>query len=298
MDPLHKELTLLLGKQVSRIELLCHNNDYQQYIAYNQAGAQLPVLVHRFKQPGKAEIIARKILLLHEKGNIRMPKVQGIILSEQAPFYELLITERLPTPKTESKLEQVEKWDRSHRELIEIIRGWHSCEYPGLSGYIDSSQKISWADWWYQRCQVLLILLRASNYSGLNSKQIQLLEHTLNHHQSLFADLTQENVLVHGKLKELAISHEPYLDQLPGLHAPGRITWAPVEYDLYPLAGSSQSAKLLQRYLEKYPVDQGFIWRTDLYALWDEVENIIYQRSSQLQRFVKISARLTPWLAY
>jgi len=101
---------------------------------------------------------------------------------------------------------------------------------------------------------------------------------------------------MHGNLRLASMLKDPHSDQLVAMTQPGTILWAPREYELMRLAENGAEASLLQHYLQRAPVDEGFVWRRWLYQLWDCVDTLVSSGQFDRPRFDHARAQLLPWL--
>ncbi len=296
MELLKAELSLILGESISRIETLHCQSQSCLYAIYDRSGHAMPMAVRCFSQPGLAEQQARKLMLLRQKGTIPVPVVYGVVVSERLPFHELLLMGRIGGISAEAPASSAEQWQTLAQQITEGLGAWHSHSADGMSGYVDSTQKIRWPDWYLQHTSVLLALLRQKRQTVIPADDQQLLHRSLLCHETLFADLNAPNVLVHGNLTLNTIIKDPRTGHLLAMVQPGRVLWAPAEYELFRLQNSPREQSLLQCYLKKYGVDEGFIWRCSLYRLWDQVEQLIHNRPFSTEIYSEARGNLLPWL--
>lgn len=296
MELLKSELSLILGESVSRVETLNCQPQSCLYALYDQSGQAMPMAVRYFSQPGLAEQEARKLMLLRQKGTVHVPTVYGVVLSERPPFHELLLVERLGGISAEVPAHSAQQWDSLEQQIIDGLSAWHSQSADGMSGYIDSSQNLSWPDWYFQYTSVLFSLLQQKRPSVISADDQQILHRTQVRHDELFADLSQPNVMIHGNLELKNIIKDSHTDRLLAMVQPGRMLWAPAEYELFRLWTEAAGQSLVLAYRQRYPLDEGFIWRSALYRLWYEVEQVVYNRPFSARLFAQAKTDLLPWL--
>ena len=296
MERLKEELSLILGESVSRLEVLHCQSQSCLYAIYDRAGHAMPMAVRCFSRPGMAEQEARKLMLLRQQGTVYVPVVYGVVVSQRLPFHELLLVGRTGGITAEAPVRSSGQQLILAQQITEALGAWHSCSSDGLSGYVDSSQKISWSGWYLQYTSVLLALLRQKHQTVISSDDQQLLYRSQLCHGTLFADLKAPNVMVHGNLTLNTIIKDPHTGHLLAMVQPGRMLWAPAEYELFRLQNSPQEQSLLQCYLKKYGVDEGFVWRCSLYRLWDQVDQVIHNRPFSTELYRQARDSLLPWL--
>lgn len=296
MELLKSELSMILGKPISRIETLNCQSHSCLYALYDPSGNALPLAVRYFSRPGYAEQEARKLMLLRQQGGVRVPQVYGVVVSERPPFHELLLLERIGGLPVEAPPHSGAQWQTLVQQVIEAMMQWHSHSANGMSGYIDSSQTLSWPDWFFQYSSVLLSLLRHTQQQDISPEELQFLHLTQRCHDKLFADLRAENVMVHGNLRLNTLLKDPRSGQLLAIVQPGRVLWAPAEYELFHLQESSAGQQIVSAWLRQFTPDEGFLWRSALYRLWYQVEQRVHNQPFSAENFRNAITDLRPWL--
>ena len=296
MELLKEELSLILGESISRIETLNCQSQACLYAIYDKSGHAMPMAVRCFSQPGLAEQEARKLMLLRQKGTVQVPVVYGVVVSERPPFHELLLVGRVGGISAEAPAHSAQQWQTLAQQITEALGAWHSHSAEGMSGYVDSTQKISWPAWYLQHTSVLLALLRQKHQTVISAEDLQILHRSQLCHDQLFADLSAPNVMVHGNLTLNSVIKDTRTGNLLAMVQPGRMLWAPAEVELFRLHNTPPEQSLLQCYLTRYGVDEGFIWRCSLYRLWHQVEQLIHNRPFSTELYQQARESLLPWL--
>ncbi len=296
MELLKSELSLILGESVSRVETLNCQPQSCLYALYDQSGQAMPMAVSYFSQPGLAEQEARKLMLLRQKGSVHVPAVYGVVLSERQPFHELLLVERLGGISADVPVHSAEQWSSLEQQIIDGLSDWHIHPASGMSGYVDSSQNLSWPDWYRQYTSVLFSLLQQKQLTSISAEDRQILYRAQLRHDDLFADLNCPNVMIHGNLELKNIIKDPHTETLLAMVQPGRMLWAPAEYELFRLWNDPAGQRLILAYRQRFPLDEGFLWRCALYRLWHQVEQLVYNRPFSVQQFSQAKTDLLPWL--
>ncbi|WP_343463208.1 phosphotransferase [Pantoea sp.] len=292
MENLRTELTLVLGEDVSRLETLSEHAQTRLYALYDNHGEPMPLVAKYYRQQGRAALEARKLALLGQESVGSVPAVLGLVLSQQPPVHEMLLMSRLAgvsaaeTAGTESLRQQI----------LETLLVWHGVESQGLVGNVDSVQRNSWPAWYRQRVEVLWATLgyRAPAFLTLEDRQI--LFRSRDQLAKLFHGFADPCVLLHGNLR---LSHVRFVtdrDPQVAMVNPGDILWGPREFELRRLSEQGEDATLLQNYLQRAPVSEGFLWRRWLYQLWDCIECWMDSGQFDRPRFDYARQQLLPWL--
>ncbi|WP_029685002.1 phosphotransferase [Tatumella saanichensis] len=296
MELLKSELSMILGEPISRVEPLSHQPQSCLFALYDQSGQAMPMAVRCFTRPGLAEQEARKLMLLRDNSQVRVPSVYAVVVSERRPFHELLLLERLGGISLEAPIRSSQHCQQLTGQVAAALRQWHQQPSQGLSGYVDSSQPLNWSDWFSQYSAVLFSLLRHKQQQGISAEDRQFLFQTRDCHRKLFADLQAPNVMVHGNLQLSTLLKDPRTEQLLAIVQPGRMLWAPAEYDLFRLQESHLGRQIVSAYLSQAEVDEGFVWRNALYRLWYQVELQVHNQPFCADIFRQAKADLLPWL--
>lgn len=296
MELLKSELSMILGESISRVETLSRQPQSCLFALYNQAGQAMSMAVRCFTHPGLAEQEARKLMLLRDNTHVRVPSAYAVVVSERQPFHELLLLERLGGLSLEAPLRSSQHSQQLAQQVAAALRHWHQQPSKGLSGFVDSSQALHWSDWFYQYSAVLLSLLRHKQQQDVSADDRQFLSRTLECHRQLFADLQAPTVMVHGNLQLSTLLKDPHTEQLLAIVQPGRMLWAPAEYDLFRLQETPLGRQIVSAYLSRAAVDEGFVWRSALYRLWEQVEQRVHNQPFCADRFRRAKTDLLPWL--
>lgn len=297
MERLKSELSLILGESVGRIEPLNCQPHSCLYALYDRSGQAMPMVVRDFSQPGLAEQQARKLMLLRQHGSVPVPAVYGVVFSDRLPFHELLLVERLGGISAAAPVRSPGAQERLAQQIADGLGSWHSQSADNMSGYIDSCQSLSWPDWYRQYTTVLWSLLRQKKQTALSAADLQFLSLTQRNYQQLFADLSQPNVMLHGNLELSNIIKDPHTESLLAMVQPGRILWAPAEFELFRLWNAPVGQAIILKYRHRHPLDEGFIWRCPLYRLWYQAEQVVCNQPFSAQDFAEARRQLLPWLA-
>jgi len=251
----------------------------------------MPLVAKYYRQQGRAALEARKLTLLGQESPGAVPAVLGLVLSQQPPVHEMLLMSRLAGVSAAETSNTA--W---LQHTLEMLQRWHSVESEGLVGNVDSVQRNSWPGWSGQRVEVLWSTLgyRAPAFWTLEDRQI--LFRSRDQLAKLFHGFADPCVLLHGNLRlshiRLATQHTPQVAMVN----PGDILWGPREFELRRLSDLGEDATLLQNYLQRAPVSEGFLWRRWLYQLWDCIECWMDSGQFDRPRFDYARQQLLPWL--
>lgn len=296
MEQLKSELTLVLGETVSRLETLSEQPFSDLYALYDRHGHAMPLVAKYFRHKGRAALEAKKLAMLGHEGLIKVPVVYGLVLSQQKPPHEVLLMERLGGVSAEAPVRNAVRREQLCEEIVEGLLAWHRIDSHGLVGSVDSIQENLWPAWFRQRVEVLWSTLSYLRPPFFTLEDRQILFRCRQHLPRLFRNFSDPAVLIHANLTLSAVVKDPHSDKLLAMTQPGNILWAPREYELFRLSDSGDEASLLQRYLQRAPVDEGFLWRRWVYRLWDCVESLVHTGEFDRLRFSQAREQLLPWL--
>lgn len=296
MEQLRSELALVLGEGVSRLETISEQPQSRLYALYDAGGKPMPLVAKYFRHQGRAAAEARKLTLLGHEGLIAVPAVFGLVLSQQPPAHEMLLMARYDGVSAEAPARTAQRAQQLCEQIVEGVLAWHRIDSHGLVGNVDSVQENQWPAWYRQRVEVLWSTLRSLSPPFLTLDDRQILYRSRQQLSALFAGFDDPCVLVHGNLRLSSVLKDAHSDQLIAMMQPGPILWAPREYELMRLADSGVEALLLQYYLQRAPVAEGFMWRRWLYQLWDCVESLVSCGQFDRPRFDHARKQLLPWL--
>lgn len=296
MEQLKAELTLVLGEKISRLEMLSEYPLARLYALYDHHNQAMPLVAKYFRYPGHAALEARKLALLGQGGTIKVPAVYGLMLSQQKPPHEVLLMERIEGVSARVPARSASRWQQLCAEIVDGLLAWHRIDSQGLVGSIDSVQENTWPVWYQQRVGVLWSTLGYLRPGLLSLEDRQILFRCRQQLPRLFRGFSDPAVLIHGHLQLQAILKDAASDQLLAMTQPGWLLWAPREYELFRLSHDRAEASLLQHYLHRAPVDEGFLWRRWVYQLWDNIESLIHGGAFTRARFNQAREQLLPWL--
>ncbi|PIJ51328.1 hypothetical protein BL250_01120 [Erwinia sp. OLTSP20] len=290
------ELALVLGETLSRIECISEQPWVSLYTIYDASGNALPLIAKCFSQPGFAAQEAKKLSLLARQGKMRVPAVFGMVLSHRKPLHETLLVERLGGIPIEVPARSPTQWQALQAEIIEGILRWHRTDSHGQVGTVDSIQENQWSRWYLQRIEVLWAMLNFIRPPILTMDDRQVLYRARQQAAAFFNGFDDPCVLVHGNLTLQHILKTPRSERLLAAVNPGTILWAPREFDLFRLWQPGAASQLLTCYVSRAPVNQGFLWRRWLYALWESIDHLMHTGGFDRALFDHASQSLLPWL--
>lgn len=296
MEQLRNELALVLGEPVSRIECIKHQPDASLYTLYDDNGYSLPMVAKYFRIKGLAAQEAHKLSVLAREGQVRVPSIYGLVISQQMPLHEVLLIERMGGVSVEAPSRTHTRWLQLQQQIVEGLLSWHKTDSHGLVGTVDSTQRNNWSAWYIQRVEVIWATLNYLHPPQLTQEDRQILYRSRENLAALFHGFDDPCVLVHGNLTLSSILKEARGDQLLALVSPGNVLWAPREFDLHLLCGSVMGDELLSCYLHRAPVAEDFVARRWLYILWEEMQRLIFTAQFDRQRFNMAATSLLPWL--
>lgn len=236
MEHLKAELSTVLGEKLSRLERISEQPYAHLYALYDNNGNAMPLLAKSYVCQGIAQQEAYKLSMLAREGDVRLPTVYGVVITQEAPYKELLLIERLRGVSVEAPTRTPERWSSLMDHVVESVLLWHRIDSHGCVGSVDSTQDNDWLSWYQQRLEVL--------WSTLLNVGAPL--------------LTQE---------DRSMLKDPCSDQLLAIINPGMMLWAPREYDMFRLCEPGMSEALLYRYLQKAPLAENFVYRRWLYVI-------------------------------
>ncbi|TCV98154.1 YcbJ family phosphotransferase [Biostraticola tofi] len=296
MDQLKAELSAVLGESLSRLERISEQPYAHLYAMYDNEGNALSLLAKGYVCHGIAQQEAYKLSMLAREGEIRVPTVYGLVVTQQQPYKELLLMERLRGVSVEAPTRTPQRWSMLKDHIVEGILAWHRIDSHGYVGTVDSTQENNWPNWYAQRIEVIWSTLLKVSAPLLTLADRTLLFRTRQSLEQLFNGYHDANVLVHGNLSLRSMLKDERSDQLLAMLNPGTMLWAPREYDLYRLSEDGMAQDLLYHYLSKIELSDGFLYRRWLYALWEAAARYIH--TGQLDRpvFDMGGRELLPWL--
>ncbi len=296
MDQLRSELALVLGENISRLETISEQSHTRLYALYDRDGKPMPLLAKYFRHQGQAALEAKKLTMLGHDGLIAVPAVFGLVLSQQKPVHEMLLMARFNGVSAEAPARNASRWEQLCEQIVEALLAWHRIDSHGLVGNVDSVQENNWPAWYRQRVEVLWSTLSYLTPPFLTLEDRQILFRSRQQLTRLFNGFDDPCVLLHGNLRLESMLKDARSDQLIAMMQPGNILWAPREYELMRLADGGAEASLLQHYLQRAPVAEGFVWRRWLYQLWDCVATLVSSGQFDRPRFDHARQQLLPWL--
>lgn len=296
MEQLRSELALILGEGISRLETISEQAQSRLYALYDNDGKPMPLVAKYFRHQGRAALEAKKLTMLGHDGLVTVPAVFGLVLSQQPPVHEMLLMARFNGVSAEAPARTAGRWEQLCEQIVEGVLGWHRIDSHGLVGRVDSVQENNWPAWYRQRIEVLWATLGYLSPPFFTLEDRQILYRSRQQLTHLFKDFDDPCVLMHGNLRLSSMLKDARSDQLIAMMQPGNILWAPREYELIRLADSGAEASLLQHYLQRAPVSEGFIWRRWLYQLWDCVDTLVSSGQFDRPRFDHAREQLLPWL--
>lgn len=296
MEQLRSELALVLGESISRLETISEQAQTRLYALYDNDGKPMPLVAKYFRHQGRAALEAKKLTMLSHDGLVAVPAVFGLVLSQQKPAHEMLLMARFNGVSAEAPARNAARWEQLCEQMVEGVLAWHRIDSHGLVGSVDSVQENSWPKWYRQRVEVLWATLGYLSPPFFTLEDRQILFRSRQLLPRFFNGFDDPCVLVHGNWRLASMLKEAHSDQLVAMMQPGNILWAPREYDLMRLADSGAEASLLQHYLQRAPVAEGFLWRRWLYQLWDCIDTLVSSGQFDRPRFDHARAQLLPWL--
>ncbi|ADU68658.1 YcbJ family phosphotransferase [Pantoea sp. At-9b] len=296
MEQLRSELTLVLGESVGRLETISEQSQSRLYALYDDADKPMPVVAKYFRHQGRAALEAKKLAMLGRDGLIAVPAVFGLVLSQQKPVHEMLLMARLNGVSAEAPARTAARWEQLCEQVVEGLLAWHRIDSHGLVGSIDSIQENHWPAWYQQRVEVLWSTLGYLSPPNFTLDDRQILFRSRQQLAHLFAGFDDPCVLIHGNLRLASIMKDVRSDQLVAMTQPGNVLWAPREFELMRLGDNGAEASLLQHYLQRAPVAEGFVWRRWLYQLWDCIDTLVSTGQFDRARFDNAREQLLPWL--
>lgn len=296
MEQLKAELSTVLGESLSRLERISEQPYAHLYALYDKEGHAIPLLAKSYVCQGVAQQEAYKLSMLAREGDVRLPTVYGLVVTQQSPYKELLLIERLRGVSVEAPTRTVQRWTQLMDQIVENVLAWHRIDSHGCVGSVDSSQDNDWVSWYQQRLEVLWSTLLNITAPLLTQDDRSLLYRSRQTLPTLFDDFNDSCVLVHGNLSLRSMLKDARSDQLLAMINPGMMLWAPREYELFRLCESGMPEQLLYHYLKKAPVSESFVHRRWLYVIWEAVSRYIHTGLLDRQLFDTASRELAPWL--
>ncbi|MEA1064661.1 YcbJ family phosphotransferase [Apirhabdus apintestini] len=296
MERLRKELSHLLGENLSRLECVNAHPETALWSLYDKSGLALPLLAKTFTAPGVAARIAWKIALLARYSTVRMPNVYGVITHEDKDGGDVLLLERLRGVSTEAPARTPERWAALNDQIVEALLTWHQVGSDGCVGDVDSTQENSWPHWYQQRVEVIWSTISRLKNSEMNMERRRVLFRSRDRLHALFRGFSNDCVLVHGNITLRNMLKDTRTDKLTAILNPGVMLWAPREYELFQLWEAGAPASLLSAYLKRAPVDDAFVARRWLYLLWHEARRLVMTGAINAPAFDAAARELLPWL--
>ncbi|WP_413728737.1 YcbJ family phosphotransferase [Sodalis sp. RH19] len=296
MEQLNAELSAVLGESLSRLERISEQPYAHLYAMYDKEGHPLSLLAKSYICQGIAQQEAYKLSMLAREGEVRLPTVYGLVVTQQAPYKELLLMERLRGVSAEAPTRTPQRWELLKDQIVESMLAWHRIDSHGYVGTVDSTQENTWPNWYAQRIEVIWSTLLKVSAPLLTYEDRNLLFRTRQSREKLFADYQENSVLVHGNLTLRSMLKDQRTDQLLAMLNPGTMLWAPREYDLFRLCEDGMANELLYHYLSKAPVSEAFLYRRWLYGIWEAAARYIHTGLLDRAVFDLAGRELVPWL--
>ncbi|MBJ2063906.1 YcbJ family phosphotransferase [Serratia odorifera] len=297
MEQLRAELSRVLGEPVSRLERVSEQPYAHLYSLYDRQGHAIPLVAKSFVCVGIAQQEAYKLSMLAREGDVRLPAVFGVIYTQQAPYSEVLLIERLRGVAVEAPSRTPDRWHMLMEQIVDGMLAWHRIDSHGCVGTVDSTQENDWFCWYQQRIEVLWSTLNNQDSRLLTMADRRLLYRTRESLTHFFVGFDDPCVLVHGNLSLRSMLKDAKTDQLLAMINPGMMLWAPREYDLFRLCEAGMPSQLLFHYLRRAPVAESFLARRWLYVIWEAMGRMIHTGKLDRPQFDVASQQLMPWLA-
>lgn len=296
MEQLLSELSLVLGEHLSRLERISEQPYASLYFLYDREGHSMPLVAKYFTVKGMAAQEAGKLSVLAQESSVHVPRVWGLVTSQRPPQHEVLLIERMEGVSVEAPARSPVRWHQLQDQIVDALLTWHRVESNGLVGSVDSTQENTWPTWYAQRVSVLWSTLGFMQPKMLSQQDYAVLNRSRKGLAGLMADFRDPCVLVHGnlRLRSLIKGRD---DRLLSICDPGRLLWAPREYDLTRLFEEGPAESLLYHYLQRAPVDEGFIARRWLYLMWDQIDSLMHFGQFDRATFDRAARSLLPWLS-
>ncbi|TKI07497.1 YcbJ family phosphotransferase [Martelella alba] len=296
MQQLKAELSAVLGESLSRLECISEQPYAHLYAMYDNEGNPMSLLAKSYVCQGIAQQEAYKLSMLAREGEVRLPTVYGLVVTQQPPYKELLLMERLRGVSVEAPTRTPQRWKLLKDQIVESLLSWHRIESHGYVGTVDSTQENTWTRWYAQRIEVIWSTLLKVSAPLLTYEDRNLLFRTRQSQVRLFADVDENCVLVHGNLTLRSMLKDPRTDQLLSMLNPGTMLWAPREYELFRLCEEGMANDVLFHYLKRAPVAEDFLYRRWIYGIWEAAARYIHTGALDRGIFEQARRELTPWL--
>ncbi|MFC3395832.1 YcbJ family phosphotransferase [Brenneria rubrifaciens] len=296
MEQLKAELSTVLGENLSRLERISEQPYADLYALYDRKGNAIPLLAKSYICQGIAQQEAYKLSMLAREGDVRLPTVYGLVITQQPPYKELLLIERLRGVSVEAPPRTAQRWTLLMDQIVENMMAWHRIDSHGCVGTVDSTQENNWFSWYQQRLEVIWSTLLNVTAPLLTQADRSLLYRSRQALSELFDDFNDGCVLVHGNLSLRSMLKDARSDQLLAMINPGMVLWAPREYELFRLCESGMPEQLLYHYIKKAPVAESFIYRRWLYVIWEIASRYIHTGQLERRSFDVAARELSPWL--
>lgn len=296
MEQLKAELSIVLGESITRLERISEQPYAHMYSLYDAEGHAILLMAKTYLCQGVAQQEAYKLSMLAREGMIRVPTVYGMVVTQQPPYREILLLERLRGVSAEAPTRTPERWDVLMDQIVESVLAWHRIDSHGCVGTVDNTQENDWYSWYQQRIEVLWSTLTHVNSPLLSVDDRGMLYRARASLPLLFDDFDEGAVLVHGNLGLRSMLKDPRSDQLLAMLNPGMMLWAPREYELFRLCEEGMPDELLYRYLSRAPVAESFLARRWLYVIWEIMARFIHTGQLDRALFDSASQQLLPWL--
>jgi len=296
MEQLKAELSLVLGERLSRLECVSEQPYAHLFALYDEQGHAMPLMAKSFTCAGIAAQEAYKLSMLARESVVRVPTVFGIVTTQQSPYQDVLLIERLRGVSAEAPTRTLLRWNVLMDQIVEGLLAWHRIDSHGYVGTVDSTQENSWAAWYQQRVEVLWSSVSHLQSARLTQEDRTLLFRTRASMERLFADFNDNSVLVHGNLSLRSLLKDSRSDQLLAMINPGTVLWGPREFDLFRLWEEGMSEQLLFHYLQRAPVCETFLARRWLYVVWESISHFIHTSQLDRRAFDHARQQLLPWL--
>jgi aminoglycoside phosphotransferase (APT) family kinase protein len=234
-------------------------------------------IVKGFKFPGYAAQERAQLELLARHAPLKLPAVYAV--HEQAPDlpFEALIMETIPGINAS----QIAFPDAATRErfadaLVDNLLAWHAVRHPAGFGPIEGPFHETWLDFLGARIGAYQQAVHAPQHAGTVSAYVlRVIDRSFERRAEILAHCSAVASLIHGDYNLWNVMADPDTFEVTGVIDPIDGGWGDPEIDLFHLPNCRPDVGVLERYLDKVAVRQGFALRYAFYRFWDDVKHYL-----------------------
>ena len=245
------------------------------------------VVVKWFKYPGYSAREGAQLKLLSRHAILRVPEVYGIHRHTPDLPYEALVMEHIPgvnASKIQFPSDRVKA--RFIEQVLDNLLAWHGVESPEGYGDIGGPFYPTWLGCLSARVGTYQDRVHADRHRDTVSPYVMgVIDRSAERLPEILAGADGRASLVHSDYNLWNVLYDPRTFQVTGVIDPIDAEWNDPEIDLFHLPNCRPDVGLLERYLERVKVSEGFSLRYAFYRFWDDVKHYLRMGWYEEKRF-------------